>query len=1527
MDVSSARPGNLHDFARDTAALDLELADHQRRLFAAHQAFTSELAWGSLDAHDAINALGRFVDANQRQALQVATVAFLFEEAGGCGTIRRVPDSVIRAYLSSSGLGGARQHVTYDDPKAHGFPPTSGYTNDPVNAASGNFVHDETDDPLLFRRVYNSRSDLVGGHGPGWASWATTRLHTRPDGAHYAGPDGQQALFPRQGGGYGRIAGVNAVPVPVDAGVELRWFDGRVWMFDPAGRPVSAHAGPGTRIDFSYDGEGRLAVLHHQRGRSLALSWSGERIVAAQPGTGRRITYRYDEAGFLVEAGDYRYELDERGRILGVIDADGVAEVVNTYDPDGRVLGQATPFGRQVAIAYLPGGVTAVTDEADGPANTFVHDPSGRLLTLVDGHGAQLSRTYDEWGNPVSVTDRTGAVTTMQWDDAARLTAVVHPTGETVRYRYDGVGRLVEIRTDPDLVTHLQYDRDEWLPSLARDPEGGVTRWLVRDGLVHRTTDPDGVTVTYTYDDQGDLVAATDGQGARTVVVRDPAGRVLAAVSPEGRRTEFAYDDHGRPVSVQGWRFEYTPAGRATAVVDPLGARQELAYGPHGHLTMSTDALGRVTGREYDPLGNVVRRIAPDGTKWDFGYDALCRLVSSTDPAGATWLREHDASGTLVATVDPVGVRRSLSVDAAGRITGRSDGLAVTSFTYDGQGRPAAETRADGTVLRVSYDRCGRLLTSADGTGATTRFEYTPAGRLRRRITPEGRTVTFAYDPCGRLAARDRTLFEYDRDGLLTAVRYPDGGVAVHRYDAAGRLTESRVPGFGTTRFGWDAAGRPAGRDGSTFRFDAAGQLVEAVDPLGNGTAYAYDLAGRPVTATGPLGAVVAQRFDEVGRLVAATDPIGGVTTWTYDPAGRVAGWADASGRSVRLSRDAAGRVVAVRAGEGEGEGEAIAIERDAVGRVVGIREPGSFQHRLAWDAADRLVSHGRDGMTLAWRYSPDGDRLALVRPDGTSTTYTYDENGRVVLLDGITLQRDAMGRMTGAAGPGLRASWTYTDGWLTGYDFNGRTARLVRDDTGRLIESAVDGVSRTYRYDAAGQLLGDGVSSYAYDAAGRVVSGGFAYDAAGRITTEGFTYDAAGRRTAGGEHRYEWDAFGRLCAVDGVPVTVDAMGHLAAVGGTSLLWDTASVPATPVMIGGEALIGWGTPWAAMSGGTARWLDPDWQGTPGGDRDSWGAPASAGVGIGYRGEVEFCGLTWLRDRVYDPATRGFLSPDPLASVPGTAWASHPYHYAGNDPLLRVDPLGQRPVTDAEMQRYRDQAAADPLRQFRDAAWDRIGDVTDIAGDVGNWAGDHWEYGMAVAVTGAGVLLIATPGGAVIGGGLVAAGLNIAQQEWEKGKVNPYEVAINGGVGMVAGPIGGRIVSAGSGALGAGSTKLGQAAVSRVVTNGGIDVTARVMAVGADTSLAVAMRLPGSATAEAIASGFVTRSGEQMAKAMTGQDITLSDIVNPVAIIADTAGPPSEYLARTLLHQNLGELASQGVPQLLTNWADPPEGKD
>jgi len=399
-----------------------------------------------------------------------------------------------------------------------------------------------------------------------------------------------------------------------------------------------------------------------------------------------------------------------------------------------------------------------------------------------------------------------------------------------------------------------------------------------------------------------------------------------------------------------------------------------------------------------------------------------------------------------------------------------------------------------------------------------------------------------------------------------------------------------------------------------------------------------------------------------------------------------------------------------------------IRVERDELARPIRITETGCETIELRRDAAGRLVERRTGDTAVRWSYDPDGLRTGLTHPDGTVTSSRRDGAGRLValehpLLGRLDLQRDPDGRLLALTGPNVAARWSYTDGGLTGHEWRGqsnqatRQTRLTRDEHGRVVAADTDGRGRLFGYDRAGQLVSaadpTGERRFTYDPAGRLVAEtgpdgrrDHTYDAAGQLRTStgpdglrDYRYDRAGRRVAeqGADdgRSYRWDPFGRLTgidtAVDGItgstPFHVDALGELAHAGGVPIAWDTAEPAAPPVALGERAVVGHGHPWALGS----EVLDVDWRHTVGGGSDPWGQDAAGtDVGLGFRGELVVDGLVWLRARAYDPATRAFLSPDPLEAVLGTAFAANPYHYAGNDPVNQVDPLGLRPVTDAEL---------------------------------------------------------------------------------------------------------------------------------------------------------------------------------------------------------------------------------------------------
>lgn len=1509
--TSSARPADLRTFATGSQGANGTLAGKPSSCRSAYDAFVAGCGWGHLEASSVFTGFDRWLDANAEDVLWTTTVADAFATAGSDADVSTLSDSAVAAALQAAGVDASRQDLDIDPPTAYGNPPSSGYADDPVNAATGNFIENEADlgfaggtASLSLDRTYNSFDTGTGAFGPGWSSWTEAGLTVDDDAARLRLPDGRVVSFGRLGEAWDRAAGEDLWldrtrdAASGDERLVVTGSDGTRWTFDRAGRPLTSSRGPGTTVRLVHEvvgGEARLVRLEHERGRSIDLTWDvervgGPRVVAALASDGRPVTYDYDDAGRLLRAttprGTRSYAWDEASLITSVTDADGVVEAENTYDEHRRVSRQRSQHGRLSRFVYLPGRVTVVSDEDGSRSNTWVSDAKGRVVGIVDAEEHRQSTSYDAHGHPVLQTARDGSTTIHEHDERGRRVRTVTPSGADVTYGYDEHDRVTTVVAESGAVTEYTYPAADEAsdpatgvprnPVRVVDPEGGVTGLSWSDGLMTGLVDPTGVTVRFTYDEHGDLVATTDATGRTARLERDGTGRVVAALSPGGHRTTYTYGAAGQLVSRRDadgavWRYEHTAAGRLTAVVDPTGARTEVERDAHGEESRTIDPLGRAITRRVDDLGNVAAAELPDGSTWEFAHDALSRLVATTDPAGGTWRNEYDTTGGLTATVDPTGVRKEVSADRATGTVSVDDGSATLSTSFDPLGRATRSEQADGSAAMATYDRCGRPVELLDADGGLTLVARDAAGRPVAITSPSGAVTRREYDECGRLVAvvdptGARTTQEYDADGRVARQVLPTGEVAWVERDAMGRVTARFTPGAGIARYAYDAAGRVV-RSSDTwhgqrrYRYDAAGQLVEVANGNGGVTRWEYDANGRAVAITDPLGQVTRREFDAMNHCTAETDPLGRTTRAGYDAAGRQVWQTDPDGRLTEWTYDAQGRLASTAV-----DGRVVSsISRDLRARRLvltdrtrtdGPDEGAVVRHELEWDRRGRMVSRTRDGRGVSWTYDADGRRTSMTTPDGSTTSYERDAAGRLLavehpLLGRASLTRDAAGRVVSASAGGTLQTWEHADGFVVGHtvtDAEGATRTTIeRDELGRVATVAREDRVTSYEYDGAHQLLATRTGSTApgsrasetrwrYDAAGRLVSESldgstreYVHDAAGQLlsvtgpdgTVTRHAYDGAGRRVRtdlpdGGVRRFSWSSTGFLSAVGEqsaagagdvverrTEVHVDAHGELADVDGTEVFWDSAD-PYAPglVQAGGTSVVGAGPVTGVGSpdsgaDGSGGWSAAGWRTARSAATadDPWGVGGGmelpGGLEIGTSGEVSLPGaggLELLGARVYDPASRGFLSVDPLDPVVGSGWSGNPYSYAGNDPVHAVDPTGLRPISDAELNAYIDSTKG-PLGHATDA--------------VGDWAKDNWEYVAAGAmiVAGAALMIAPVPGVAQAAGmALISAGIDTGIQKATTGEVNWGQVAVSGAAGAIGFGAGGLLARGGASAV-------------------------------------------------------------------------------------------------------------------------------
>ncbi|HWD72341.1 MAG TPA: DUF6531 domain-containing protein, partial [Actinomycetota bacterium] len=460
MSTTSGDPRNLNQFLEGSGPLRGGLTESARAAVAAVQAFaaTGSVAGGSLGGLQAMIQLLSDMGANEA-FIHSITEALAAADRAGLGPVT-VSDATLAARLKADGVGAAPSYLTVGASSLLGFPPTSGFVEDPVCALTGNFFHAEVDLAFPARaclldlaRHYNSlAASRAGAFGAGWSSTLDMALVAGAgEGISVGLPDGAEVGF---------SAGDDGVLRPeTRPALSLSHLDDGTWVlaggpapgatrwrFDAAGTLTAISRGA-AQVALERSGGEVVRLVEASSGRWVTLTWEGGRVSSATSSDGRGVAYAYDGDGHLVgvrrPSGAVAYRI-EGGLLAAVVDADGVSSVANVYDDAGRVMRQSSAFGRVSTYAYSDHGLTVVAGEEGSARNAFVHDRRGNLTTMVDAHGRPQRLRYDASGRLVGLTERRGGTWETTWDaSGSRPARRVGPEGFEESFEWDDQGRIV----------------------------------------------------------------------------------------------------------------------------------------------------------------------------------------------------------------------------------------------------------------------------------------------------------------------------------------------------------------------------------------------------------------------------------------------------------------------------------------------------------------------------------------------------------------------------------------------------------------------------------------------------------------------------------------------------------------------------------------------------------------------------------------------------------------------------------------------------------------------------------------------------------------------------------------------------------------------------------------------------------------------------------------------------------------------------------------------------------------------------
>lgn len=917
----------------------------------------------------------------------------------GQGTVSKdakqiVPDRGVAIYEFTGAMVSQPSNAPAEGPTPD--PCRTGQAGDPVDCATGLFLHERTDLaladtlPIEVRRTYRPRDSrsrsfgiganlgydmfMVGDINP----WTYQEL-ILPDGARIrfnrisAGTSYSDAVYehtqsPTRYHG-ARLEWASGGPGPWKMTLKdgtVLWFPDSMNSSNPrAATPLRLQDRYGNALDFTRDGVGNLTRIASPNGRWVDFTYdAGNRITQARDLLGRTVTYAYDATGRLISVTDPKggveqYTYDSEHRMLTVKKPNGNIMVTNVYDANGRVSKQTLADGGIYQFAYTLGSNGQVVQ-------TDVTDPRGNVRRMA--------------------FDSAGYVT-------SRTRALGKPEQQATVYERDPVTRLLLSMTDP-LGRKTAYTYD------AKGNTTSVTRLAGT---------PQAVIERYTYEPQfSQLATITDPLGHITTLQYDAQGNAVSLTDPLGQISQLSYNT----------------AGLVTTITDPLSQTTLLGY-DGGDLVSITDPLGRSTTRFIDAAGRLLAETDPLGRLSRTDYDVLDLPVKLTDPLGGVTSLAYDANGNLLSITDPRLGKTSYSYDAKDRVATRTDPLLkVESALYDGLDNLIQFTDRKGKIATFSYDalnrrtlaeygrgQSGRDLTAPDASVSTS---FDAGDRLTQVIDTQGGTVTRSYDGLDRLiqetSAQGTVNYAFDAAGRRTGMTVAGQPEAVYAYDAADRLTQI-TQGSQAVSFSYDAAGRRTGLTlpgsiSAAYSYDPAGQLVgivysQGASSLGN-LSYAYDPAGQRIQMGGSLArsllpsALDTASFDAANRL----------TNWagqaqTYDANGnllsdgvRTYTW-DSRNRLVALSGGASFKYDALnRRSQKTLAGSTTGTLHDGINPVQELSGATPTANLLSGLGIDEVFTRTDSGGTRSLLADALGSTLALADSAGIQTQYTYAPYG-----------------------------------------------------------------------------------------------------------------------------------------------------------------------------------------------------------------------------------------------------------------------------------------------------------------------------------------------------------------------------------------------------------------------------------------------------------------------------------------------------------------------------------------------------
>ncbi|QJR09738.1 hypothetical protein DSM104443_00788 [Usitatibacter rugosus] len=709
---------------------------------------------------------------------------------------------------------------------------------------------------------------------------------------------------------------------------------------------------------------------------------------------------------------------------------------------------EAYSWGRFVISGQTnlrPGGTMAFDTETATPYIV------GKNISRGTGLHTTVYSNFDDYKNPQTITEtgsasRTRAVTyftdASKWILHQKKDETLSTTGAITR-SFDANGNMTSENRYGVSTDYAYSGGDVTSKTDARG--NSVSYGNHKRGIPQSESHPQGVSISRTVSDAGNVLTESDGTGATTGYTYDGLNRVTGITHATGNPVSVTWGANTRTVTRGGYSEEVT--------YDSFGRQTQARHTDSTTGTVVTqnyrnDVLGRRTFTSY-PNSSV-------GTGMAFDVIGTLLVVR----------HEYDPNSGSHST------GRSFNYNGNGVVTMSNETGVTYTYTYryydDPDERHLLSIAAPLAAASITMERNGvGQLTSATQDGKTRTYGYNGQYFLTTMTDPEVGTTTFGRDGVGNMTTRQvgaspTTTYTYDGRNRVTAIAYPGGTPSVAKTYFKDDKVATIDNGIALRSYTYDG-----NKNLKTETLAVSGQAPFAVQ---------YDYNGNDALnlMTYGSGKTISYSPDGFGRATRAAPY---VTAVTHHPNGQMASMTYANGVTTTVGLNGRQWPDAI-AIAGAANMFNTSYTYDGLGNVLGISDSvdPTYNRHLEYDEIDRLVvadGAWAGGTTGAFTYDGRGNIKSQLLGSQV-LNYNYDAaSNRLASISGTksyAFTYDVYGNVTGNGtksfgyndASNLRCVDCGTPGETT-YDYDGASMR---------VRTTKNGVSTYFVYGSGGNLL-----------------------------------------------------------------------------------------------------------------------------------------------------------------------------------------------------------------------------------------------------------------------------------------------------------------------------------------------------------------------------------------------------------------------------------------------------------------------